>query len=257
MALLRRYVPLLAVLTLLGALAGYGSHASTDATYRTTAQVLYPQDPATVTEPVSDALVDRQRLDANRIIENETHVLTGDAVRALVRARVGAGGSVRAEAVTNADVLRVTATASTGERAAELANATADAYVQLRTEQLVQAGAEAVETATAKVAELDEAIEELRTVESETQARPPTAGVTLEERRSAWLVELRKLESSASFVHHAAPSVLNRASTPARPQGTSSVGSLLLGMFGGAVIALIAAYVLDALRAPTSATREA
>lgn len=113
--------------------------------YQASAQVIFPVEPAG--QPGQDTT--QIRFDPNRVIQTEAIFAAGDQVRALVDAKVGAGGTISARGLKDSDVIVITATASDPQRAAELANAAAAVYVSLRQPPAGVSGVQVVDPAEA------------------------------------------------------------------------------------------------------------
>lgn len=249
--LIRRYWALLAACSAVGVLVGLSGFLASGTTYSATARVLFVQDPVTVADPVPTELIGRPRADPERTISNEVQIALSDDVRSATRRQVGTGGTVRVEGLEDADVLLFRATASSGAEAAEIANAAADAYVEVRSRMVSASAEEAVAAAEA----------ELRELEDEIQARASgsdAAGYApLEQRHAAWMAEVERLKLNSVFAASAGPVVLNKATAPGPVRTTAPLGPILLGLLGGTVVGLVIAYTSDALRDPGAEKSEA
>ena len=110
------------------------------------------------------------RIDPVRAQATDIEVLKSQRVEAEVRRRLGSAPRVTAAPVGQTDVVRVTAESTDPERAAEVANAYASAYIDVRRQQAVDGLLAAGEEIQARLGELQQ---EIRALDDQVAAVPP------------------------------------------------------------------------------------
>jgi polysaccharide biosynthesis transport protein len=116
--------------------------------------LLLPRSSETLFNPDSGA-----RNDPNREVQNEIRILTSQPVRAAVRGELGSAPKVKATPDGQTDVIRVTATDVNPERARDLANAYANAYIEYRRKQAVDDVLAASQQVQSKITDLQKQID--------------------------------------------------------------------------------------------------
>ncbi len=132
---------------------------------------------------VPDLLFDSNggsRTASARTVETEIRVIKSDAVRELVRDRIGAAPKVSALRVGETEVMEVRASSTSRQRAAATTNAYADAYVEFRRRQ-------ATEDALAAASEIQSKIDalqlEINALDSQISAAPGSDRAAVETRQ--------------------------------------------------------------------------
>ncbi|MGH9266166.1 MAG: Wzz/FepE/Etk N-terminal domain-containing protein, partial [Acidimicrobiales bacterium] len=116
--------------------------------------LLLPRSSETLFDPDSGI-----RNDPNREVQNEIRILTSQPVRAAVRAELGSAPKVSATPDGQTDVIRVTAKDADPRRAATLANAYANAYIEYRRKQAVDDVLAASQQVQTKITDLQKQID--------------------------------------------------------------------------------------------------
>jgi len=127
-AVWRRRIGVIVLLTGVCGAAALATSLLQTPRFQASAQVLVPVEPAG--QPGQSDV--QNRFDPNRVVQTEAAFAMGDQVQRAAEAKVGADGSVTARGAKDSDIITITATAGTADRAAVVANAYADAYVALR-----------------------------------------------------------------------------------------------------------------------------
>lgn len=178
--------------------------------------------------------------DPIRRVQTEISVLRSQPVRAAVREQLGTAPRFSAEPVEDSDLIRVTAEDRDPKRAADIANAYANAYVNFRRQQDVEDAAAASRAAQAKIADLQAQISRTtgqdREVLSQQQA--------LFRERLAELQVGSALTTGAVRLVPAFPPASPTRPEPAQTAAIATVLGLILGLGG----ALVVEYLDDSLR---------
>jgi uncharacterized protein involved in exopolysaccharide biosynthesis len=233
-----------------------------DARYRASAEVLFPQERLSIDGASSDQLVDTGRLDEERVIQNEAAFVTSDAVRDSVVDRIGSPAPATARADLDSDVITVTATSNDAERAAEIANAYADTYVELKTDRALESSRAALEAVDGQLSSIDERLTRIQneldrlranaaadddpTVELEISRLEGEAAALLDQ-HATWQQQRSVIEADAGLSEASAPRIIDTASAPAAPYQPATGRNLVLAMLAGIAAGVLAAYVADSL----------
>jgi capsular polysaccharide biosynthesis protein len=220
--------------------------------YRATAEVLFRQEPFTVETGVDDQLVPQQRLDPERVIQNETRLAASEPVRERVRAELGDPVSISASNVRDSDVIRITATAADAERAARMADTAAAAYTELRRRQVERDFTSGLAAIDQRLDDIDRRVEELDTALATDPPGPEAAALTAErevllDQRAEWQRERRRVEAEAAVRALDQVQVLEPATVPSSPVQPATVRNAVLAAVVGLVVALLLAYATDRL----------
>ncbi|MEW6155675.1 MAG: polysaccharide biosynthesis tyrosine autokinase [Actinomycetota bacterium] len=189
-------------------------------------------------------------LDPNRVVQTEALAFESPQLRDSVRQRVGEAPPVAALQVDQTDVIEVIATAPEPQRAAEVANAYAEAYVDQRR-------AQAVEELLAAAAQLQERVSALeREVEEATGAQRDT----LIDQQALFRQRLDQLQVDSALRQGGARviSVAVPANSPVSPVPVrSAVVGAAFGLVLGLALALLREYLDESVRSPEDAARAA
>jgi len=246
-----RYRWAVAALTVVAGLAGFGLSRLVPRSYEATARLF-------LADPRSLAVLgeDRVQIDPERYVTQQAELLSSRPVLERAAASVGEGVSAAevGEAVEvgtdpASDLLEVTATAGEPQRAADLAQAVADAYeAVVRDQQQERAGEAADQLAPAR-GDLQERLDAL-------QARVVPGGddPVLEGQISALTQQLLDLESRAQQVQVDAAAFGSgvQVSEAAVPPEAPASPSPVLWSVGGALLGAAAATALAYRRAGTA-----
>ena len=195
----RRHARLIIATCVVGLLAGLPLSLARTPSYTSSTRILVERataDPLTGTGLSADPA---------RVLQTEALVVTGREVRRLVVAKLGAAPQVTVGPLPQSDVLAVTATGSDPERAAEVADAYAEAYVQFRR-------SDATDELKSQQLSLFDQLDTL-TTRREEAAGDATRLAELDAQRTALRGRLATVENQLRTVT-AGVSILNGASTP-------------------------------------------
>lgn len=203
------------------------------------------------------------RLDPDRALATEIEVLKSQQVQAEVRARLGSGLAVLASPLGRTDVITVSAERTDPKRAADVANAYATAYLDLKRTQVVEGLVAAGKEIQGTISTLDKQIE---AIDAQAEAllagpeasRDQTARDSLSSQRGA-LVEQRALfkqtfdkltvdanlaTGGAQLVGSALVPTSPIRPTPARNAALAAVAGLLFGIG----LAFLVEYLDDTIK---------
>jgi capsular exopolysaccharide synthesis family protein len=227
----RKVAILLAVMLIVGVVMVVASSRPT--IYRATAEVLVQTGGV---EAALDA-ADRPDKDPRRLVETEIRILGSSAVRAAAGTTLGGQPPpVVAAPAGKADVIEVTAESGIPAEAAEIANAYADAYVKLRTDQVAAEMTAAVTELQSRIADLDQQIS--------AQSASPAARDPLVQQQVALRQQVDRLEVFKAAKTGAAQVVVP-ASVPQNPISPNPGRAGVLAAIMGLVLAIGVAVVLE------------
>jgi len=152
----RKSVIALSVVVVLGA-ALAASYLETPRYAATAKLLLRPRSAGTVFAPGAA----QSNVNAERSVQTEIEVIEAEPVRNLVRERIGSAPSVQVRAVGETDVVTIRAESTDPRRAAVVANAYAQAYVDFRRKQAIDEFAAGSEQVQAKIADLQQQLDNL------------------------------------------------------------------------------------------------
>jgi Mrp family chromosome partitioning ATPase len=224
--ILRRRLPVIGLVTaLLVALGGFVA-VTGSTSYEATAELLLRRPSAVVSTGADSG-------DPDRVIRNEVRFIESQVTRDLVESRLGHEGDVSVSSEDGDDLVTITATSEDAEDAAAVANAYAQAYLDLRTGDL-QAEADALR------AQIDAINERL-------QENIPTDNVAaLVEKRAGLEGELLQLEPLLAGVGDG-PRVVTRAEVPESPASRGLLGNLIATAVIGALLGCVVAVAIEVL----------
>ncbi len=196
---------------------------------------------------------------ATPTVETEIRVIRSDRVRAAVRRAIGSAPKVSAERIGETEVMRITATSGDPRQAARVANAYADAYVDLRKSQAVGDLEAASEQIRGKIdalqAQIDDLVRQLsQAAPGERAAVEATVGpryTTLLEEQGLLAQKLNSLEVDATLKSGGAQlvRVADVPDSPANRQLVRNVlGALLVGLVLGFALAFLREHMDDSIR---------
>ena len=197
---------------------------------------------------------DNQTRSALNTLETEIEVISSDPVRRGVEARLGWIPSVSASRVGETDVMRLAGRSTSARRAAQIANAYAESYVQFRKE-------EAVSDLEAAGRGLREKINSLQTEIDGIERRIAGAGATerssleanlrprhsnLLEQQGQLAQKLDQLEVDAALKSGGAR-IVKAANTPGSPAEPKPIREALAASLAGLIIGAVLAFVRENL----------
>ncbi|MEA2931753.1 MAG: tyrosine-protein kinase [Actinomycetota bacterium] len=227
----RRVAILLAVLVIVGFSMVISSSRPT--VYRATAEVLVQNSAVELALDPSGA----PAADPKRTVQTEIRILASPAVREAVRVALGEAPAVVGEPAGEADVISIRAEAGSGERAATIANAYADAYVAVRHQQLEDAAA-------AATAEIQKRVGDLQAQIDAVPATQPASRDPLVQQQTALRQQLDRIQVLRA-VRSGASQVVTSAAQPTSPVSPRPGRAGLLAGIVGLVLAVSVAALLE------------
>lgn len=218
--------------------------------YRATAKV--------VVQPRTDSLFDnggnRSVTDPDRALQTQIEILGGSTVKAEVRKKIGTAPSVSVTSTGTSDVVRVTATSTIAKRAADIANAYADAYIEVRRRQAVDDALTATGLINTKISDLQQQIDGL---EKQVAVAPPGQADAVRQaltpqkdslvgQQALFKQKSDQLQVDASLQTGGAQ-VVSAASVPSSPASPKPVRNGVLALVAGLLLGTGAALLLDYL----------
>jgi polysaccharide biosynthesis transport protein len=248
---LRRRVSVIAAVTAVAVLAALGWSLRQPERYRATTQVLVSQEVPTAADPLPDQQIETRRTDPLRVMQNEVRLASSDLVKERTARAVGDPVTGSVTNPRDTDVVSIAATASSAERAAELAGAWATAYLEVRDDDLSDRLVRSSEQIERNVADIDERLAaidtELAGSTGERRAALEAERATLADQRAVWDQQRRVIEANAEVARASSARVIDIASAPGGPFQPTTTRNLVLALLVGLSLGLVAAYALDAL----------
>jgi non-specific protein-tyrosine kinase len=199
------------------------------------------------------------RVDAARTLATEIEVLKSEQVQAEVRSRLGAAPPVSARVLGETDIVTVSAQSTDPKRAADVANAYATAYVDLKRKQSVDGLLTAGKEIQTHLSDLDKQIGDL---DSQAAAATPANQATVREslstqrtalvdQRAVFKQTLDKLSVDANLATGGAQvvgtAVVTRAPVKPTPK-RNAVLAAIVGMILGIALAFLVEYLDDTIK---------
>ncbi|MDQ3979854.1 MAG: polysaccharide biosynthesis tyrosine autokinase [Actinomycetota bacterium] len=223
----------IATVTLLAVGAALAVALLQDPVYQATAEVLVRQTSSASLFSGSPA----HAVDPGRTLQTEIRVLNGPEVRAAVAERLGRRApTVSATAVKDADVIRITAGAGEARMAANVANAYAEAYTELKRKH-------AVDEVLAASREIQLRINELQ---SQIDSAAGTDRDALVQAQAVFRQKLGEAQVGGAL-NSGGARVVAPASVPASPASPKPVRSALWSLSFGLVLGVGVAFLRDYL----------
>ncbi len=190
------------------------------------------------------------RNDPGRTVQNEIRILRGQAVRDLVRQRVGSAPKVSATPVVQTDVIRVTITDEDPNRAADVANAYAIAYIDYRRQQAVDDILAAGQQIQGKI----------RDLQSQIDLAPPDQRAPLVDAQALFKQKLDQLQVDGALKRGGAqvvsPAVASDSPVSPRPVRSTAL-ALVLGLAVGVALAFLLEFLDDSVKSKDDLQRAA
>jgi polysaccharide biosynthesis transport protein len=193
------------------------------------------------------------RVDPARALDTEIQVLKSRPVRDLVEDRIGNAPEVTASGVGQTDVFVVKAESTDPERAAAIANAYADAYIDFRRTQQVNDLLQAAAQIQQKIDQLQGQIEALET--TDTTLRPGASAATdqniaqrnsLLQQQAVFLQKLDQLQVDAALKSGGAQ-LVTPAIAPIDPIRPTPERNTVLGLVVGLMLGVGLAFLFEFL----------
>ena len=242
----RRKRPLLLVMAAVVGLALAASFLQTPV-YAATAEVLLQRSN---TETLFDPNTGQPN-DPQREVQTQIRVVSSEPVVKAVREKLGYSANISASSAGQTDVLRLRAENTAPRKAAAIANAYADAYIEVRRSQAVDDVLNAVKQMQNTISDLQRQID---------AAPPGPSKDSLVELQSAFRTKQSELQVTASLQSGGARPVRSAAvpSSPIRPKPVRDfVLALVLGGLLGIGVAFVLEYLDDSVRSKEQLERVA
>lgn len=185
-------------------------------------------------------------------IETEIQVVQSEPVAAKVRGRLGSAPGVSASIVGTTAVINISARDTSARRAAAIANAYAETYIEYRRERVVENLATATRELQAKLDEIDKQIAEADERAAALPPRPDRIPVqtpeqqALRNQRAAFKEKLDEIDVESATPNGGAL-LATRASAPTSPVLPQTTRNAGLGLLAGAVLGIALAFVAEQL----------
>ncbi|MHB8662503.1 MAG: tyrosine-protein kinase domain-containing protein [Acidimicrobiales bacterium] len=192
--------------------------------------------------------------DPAREVATEIEVVTGQAVRDTVRQKFGATPSISAVALGQTNVIRISATDHNPTRAADIANAYANAYVALRRKQDVDYVLSAAQEVQAEIDTLQAQIDALQTkVDQAAPADKSSVQATVNSERDALVGQQALFKSKLEqlqvdgAVRTGNAELAGAATVPRQPVSPKPFRTSVLALVAGLILGAIGAFIAEAL----------
>ena len=235
-----------------------------DPVYQGTAEVLLqPRSTESLFDPNTGG-----RSDPTRAVQTEIQVLKSQPVRAEVRRRIGRDASITAGAVGQTDVIRIKARDVEPARAAAIANAFANSYIDFRRKQAVDDLLAAGQELQSKVDSLQTQINELThqidstdpKARGEVEARVRPQVSSLMSQQALFKQKLDQLQVDAALktggVQLVTPASAPTDPVEPKPVRTGAV-ALVLGLMLGVGLAFLFDYLDESIKGKEDMERAA
>ena len=231
--------------TLLGLAAGIGAPYTQARQYTSTAQILVQS----ATGPTALAQAPQQVTATE--VQTMLQLATSALVQQAVRRKLGTAPPAEATEVAQTNVISITAVASAPGRAAAIANAYADQFVQTQESAAIRS---ALSTETAIRSEITADGKEITRLR--TEGRPASQVNSVVNQQAVLQVELYQLQLNSAS--QTAPlTVVAPAAAPLSPSSPKPASDALLGLAAGLVLGLAGAFLRDSLDDAVSAKETA
>ena len=192
-----------------------------------------------------------QPVDRARTVQTEIKILKGQTVRDAVRKKIGAAPPVSASPAGDTDVIEVRAQSTDANRAAAVANAYAEAYIDFRRTQAVDDLMSAAQQIQGKVADLQKQIDALPSGAQKD---------ALISQQALFKQKLDQLQVDAA-VKTGGAQLVTRATVPSKPVKPTTVRNAVLavvvGLFLGTGLAFVVEYLDDSVKTKDDLARVA
>lgn len=251
LGVLRRRWVIIVGITFLAVAAAVGYSLRQPTVYQASAQVLFVQEPTTVDDPSQDQMVQSKRLDPLRVIQNQTRLAESQLVRDQVEKTTGSSSSATAANIKDSDLITITASGSTPERAAAAANAWAAAYAQVSrdlSQQASNASLDAIKTQLQQIddrlAAIDRQLADATTVEA-TRSQLTGERDALQTQKTGWTKQQGMVSADLALTTQNQVQIVDPATPPASPSQPATLRNALLALLVGLGLALAVAYAVD------------
>ncbi|GIU83791.1 MAG: hypothetical protein KatS3mg008_0566 [Acidimicrobiales bacterium] len=241
--------------------------------YRSTAEILFPQE----TSPIGDTPT--RAVDAARRIANEVTLIESALVDREADRAIGLDVDCEADSARDADVIRVHATSGDPHQAARMADACVEAYLRVRAARDLDQYEQSAEVARRRIAEIDRKLQELEARSrqsgesadssevsepgaSESEAVPAATEEEisrLSSERIVWVERLAQIEAAGDLARISGPRVIDEArvpTSPIRPRPLrNGILAALVGLAFGTAVAFLVDFLDDSVKSTEDAHR--
>jgi non-specific protein-tyrosine kinase len=229
--------------------AAYFSESAKTELYQSSSQLL-------VSRSLAETLFDPLRgyVDPDRALANQIRVIQSPALSERVAAKLGYTAAVSAGASGSEDILTLTAVDTDPKRAAAVANAYAEEYVDYRRSQGLEGTAEAQAELESRIRDLESQIQD---IDLQVLGAPPAQREAAREASSGQRSQLQnnvftlrqQLDQlkSASNVEGSGLQILGKATAPSAPFSPQPLRAGTQGLMIGLVLGLGFAFLIDYL----------
>jgi capsular exopolysaccharide synthesis family protein len=183
--------------------------------------------------------------------QNEADLAASSVVAAVAQQQLGFPAEVTATAAPTSDRLAISAVSDDPEEAAEVANAFAAAYVEVRRNQSIDGYRSSVEALQPQIDELEGQIAELddELVDAEPEQREALSAdrERLADQLATYSEILDRLSAAGSLAAISRPQVIDPALPPADPFEPQVEQTLALALAAGLVLGIALAYLVEYL----------
>ncbi len=230
----RRRIIALAVLAAVG--ASLVASFLQPSTYQSSAQLVL-QDNST--DPFTSTTI---QVDPQRVVLNETQLITSPQVKDGVRRLIGAAPTVTVAAVGQSNTISITASAPKPEQAADIANAYATAYLTAKRNQAVDSITKASDQIQLKINDL---LVQIANQPSPTLRNGLINQATVFQQTLTQLQVRSKLQTAGAQV--SSPATVPSAPSSPKP-ARSAILALAIGLILGVGAALLLEYLDDSIK---------
>jgi capsular exopolysaccharide synthesis family protein len=230
----------IALICLLAAGAAFGFSSLQEPVYEARARLLLGATQTTVEAGGFGAYIDPNR------IQTEIQVIMGKPVADRVQASLGSAPGISGSAVGGTAVIELTARSASAAKAAEVANAYAEAYIAYRQQQFADAVSAQTKEYTRQIASLTEQLAQVEARPRPPNTPPPPESDTLRAELSAFRLRLQQVDSADKLNGNAA-AVIAPATINATPISPTPRRNVALGAFVGLVLGVGAALLFEHL----------
>ncbi len=217
--------------------------------YAATARVLVQGPTASLVDPGAGVPADPERT-----VETQLEVFTGEPLRAAVAAKLGTTPDVSAKGIGGTDVIEITARNGSPQKAAAIADAYADAYVELRRKQTLDnltAAGQQVQT------RVNDAQNRLDDIEAEVDGAPPERQTAVRQNlnaeRSALVAQVGFLRTKLDelqinqALNGGGAEIVTHARVPTSAVAPRPLRTGLIALAAGLALGVCAAFVREYL----------
>jgi len=231
----RKLLVMLTVLVLLCASVAY-SHFQTPVYAAGASVVLQASSTESLFDPSTGF-----RNDPGRSLQTQIEVVKSEPVRAAVRQKLGAAPPVSVSPVGQTDIMRIVAESTSRTRAADIANAYANAYIDIRLKRAVDDQLAAAQQLQTKVDELQRQIDARSGAQKDQLIQ---AQGVIQQKLDQLQVGANLITGGAQVVSAASPPTAPTKPKPAR----NAVMAVLVGLVLGIALAFLVEYLDDSIK---------